>query len=60
MNLISSTATIIQMWSSLDDYNSWMETHYLLSNPYNDAERLLNSLKNARSEEVFERELIAE
>jgi antitoxin YefM len=48
------------MWSSLDDYNSWMETHYLLSNPYNDAERLLNSLKNARSEEVFERELIAE
>jgi antitoxin YefM len=37
---------------SLDDYNSWIETNYLLSNPYN-AERLLNSLKKARAGEVF-------
>jgi antitoxin YefM len=44
---------------SLDDYNSWIETNYLLSNPYN-AERLLNSLKKARAGEVFERELIEE
>jgi antitoxin YefM len=44
---------------SLDDYNSWTETNYLLSNPYN-AERLLNSLKKARAGEVFERELIEE
>jgi len=43
--------------SSLDDYNSWRETNYLLSNHYN-AERLLNSLKKARAGEVFERTLI--
>jgi antitoxin YefM len=44
---------------SLDDYNSWTETNYLLSNAYN-AERLLNSLKKARAGEVFERELLEE
>ena len=42
---------------SLDDFNSWMETNYLLSNSYN-AERLLNSLKKARAGDVCERELI--
>ncbi|KHD08539.1 hypothetical protein PN36_05635 [Candidatus Thiomargarita nelsonii] len=44
---------------SLDDYNSWTETNYLLSSPKN-AERLLNSLKKAREGQVFERELIEE
>ncbi|MCP4130309.1 MAG: hypothetical protein GY754_04950 [bacterium] len=32
---------------SLDDYNSLIETNYLLSNPAN-ASHLLNSLKSAR------------
>ena len=44
---------------SLDEYNSWKETNYLLSNPHN-AEKLLTSLQKARSGEVFERELIEE
>ncbi len=44
---------------SLDDYNSWTETNYLLSNPYN-ANRLLKSLSKARDGEILERELIEE
>jgi antitoxin YefM len=44
---------------SLDDFNSWQETLYLLSNPAN-AERLLHSLKSARAGNLIEHELIDE
>ena len=44
---------------SLDEYNALKETHYLLSSPRN-RERLLNSLKKARSGKVMEKELIDE
>jgi antitoxin YefM len=42
---------------SLEDYNAWIETHYLLSNPTN-AKRLLTSLEKARQGQLFQRELI--
>lgn len=41
----------------LDEYNSWKETLYLLSNPAN-AERLRQSLAEARAGNVQERELL--
>ncbi len=44
---------------SLEDYNAWQETHYLLSNP-NNAQRLLRSLEQARNGQVAERVLIEE
>ena len=44
---------------SLDDYNSLMETDYLLSSEKN-AKRLLSSLEQARSGKGFEKELIEE
>ncbi|MCP4136381.1 MAG: type II toxin-antitoxin system prevent-host-death family antitoxin [bacterium] len=44
---------------SLDDYNSLIETNYLLSNPAN-ASHLLNSLKSAGSKKVLEKDLIEE
>ncbi len=44
---------------SLEDFNAWQETHYLLSNP-NNAERLLHSLKSARSGNVTQHDLIEE
>jgi antitoxin YefM len=41
----------------LDEYNSWKETLYLLSNPAN-ADRLRESLAEARAGNVQERELL--
>ncbi len=42
---------------SLDDYNSLIETNYLLSSPKN-AERLLSSLEKARAGRTLKKELI--
>jgi len=42
---------------SLDDYNSIVETHYLLSSQKN-AKRLLSSLKRAKKDQVKEKKLI--
>ena len=44
---------------SLEDFNAWQETQYLLSTPAN-AERLLRSLAFARSGKLTQRELIEE
>jgi len=44
---------------SLEDFNAWQETQYLLSTPAN-AERLLRSLASARSGKLTQRELITE
>jgi antitoxin YefM len=43
----------------LDEYNSWKETLYLLSNPAN-ADHLRRSIAEAEAGEVFERELLGE
>jgi antitoxin YefM len=42
---------------SLDEFNSWQETVYLLSNPAN-AEHLIESIKQAKSGNKSVRELI--
>ena len=42
---------------SLDEFNSWQETLYLLANPAN-AEHLRRSIAEARAEKTTERELI--
>lgn len=42
---------------SLDEFNSWQETLYLLSNPAN-AEHLRNSIREANEGKTFEKELI--
>ena len=42
---------------SLEEFNSWQETIYLLSNPYN-AEHILQSIKQAEAGEVYEKTLI--
>lgn len=42
---------------SLDEFNSWQETVYLLSNPAN-TEHLLESIKQANSGNKLVRELI--
>jgi antitoxin YefM len=42
---------------SLDEFNSWQETLYLLSNPAN-AEHLMESIKQAQSGSKSVRELI--
>ena len=42
---------------SLDEFNSWQETLYLLSNPAN-AEHLRKSVAEAQSGKVVEKELI--
>jgi antitoxin YefM len=42
---------------SLDEYNSWQETIYLLSNPAN-AEHLRKSIAQARRGKIKERKLI--
>ncbi len=42
---------------SLDEFNSWQETLYLLSNPAN-AEHLQKSIAEAKMGETTERELI--
>lgn len=44
---------------SLDDYNSILETQYLLSTKAN-TEHLINSLADAKAGKVFEKELIEE
>ena len=43
---------------SLEEFNSWRETLYLLSNPAN-AEHLRKSISEAQSGKVVERELAA-
>jgi antitoxin YefM len=40
-----------------DEYNSWKETHYLLSNPAN-AEHLRRSIAEAQAGKAQERELL--
>lgn len=42
---------------SLEEFNSWQETLYLLSNPAN-AEHLQRSLREAREGKTAERELL--
>ncbi|KEI66374.1 hypothetical protein A19Y_1303 [Planktothrix agardhii NIVA-CYA 126/8] len=42
---------------SLDEFNSWQETLYLLSNPAN-AEHLLESIKQAESGKKSVRQLV--
>lgn len=42
---------------SIDDYNSFMETIYLLSNTSH-SKRILSSLESARNGKTFEKELI--
>jgi len=42
---------------SLDEFNSWQETLYLLSNPAN-AAHLRKSMAEAEAEKIVERELI--
>ncbi len=42
---------------SLDEFNSWQETLYLLSNPAN-AEHLCKSIQQAKEGKTFEKELI--
>ncbi len=42
---------------SLDEFSSWQETLYLLSNPAN-AEHLRNSIQEANEGKTFEKELI--
>lgn len=42
---------------SLDEFNSWQETLYLLSNPAN-AEHFRKSIQQAREGKTFEKELI--
>ena len=42
---------------SLDEFNSWQETLYLLSNPAN-ADHLRRSIKDDKSGKTIERELI--
>ncbi|MFY9821391.1 MAG: type II toxin-antitoxin system prevent-host-death family antitoxin [Thermoanaerobaculia bacterium] len=42
---------------SLDEYNSWKETHYLLANPAN-ADHLRRSIADAAAGNVTVRELI--
>ncbi len=42
---------------SLDEFNSWQETLYLLSSPAN-AEHLRQSIREARAGKVFEKPLI--
>ena len=44
---------------SLDEFNSWQETLYLLSNPAN-AEHLLESIKQAKSGQKSVREFLDE
>jgi len=41
----------------LDEFNSWQETLYLLSNPYN-AQHIFQSIEQAQSGRVLEKELI--
>ncbi|MFM7384664.1 MAG: type II toxin-antitoxin system Phd/YefM family antitoxin [Microcystaceae cyanobacterium] len=42
---------------SLDEFNAWQETFYLLSNPAN-AEHLRQSIKQANSDKIIVQELI--
>ena len=44
---------------SLEDYNSLIETQYLLSSE-NNSKRLQRSLKDARGNQVFEKKLLEE
>ena len=44
---------------SLDEFNSWQETLYLLSNPTN-AEHLYKSTREAKAGKTVEKELIEE
>jgi len=44
---------------SLEDFNAWQETQYLLSTPAN-AHRLLRSLEKARSGQLIQKDLIEE
>lgn len=42
---------------SLEEYNSWQETFYLMKNPNNHA-RLMESIENVRKGKVQQRDLI--
>jgi len=54
-NDIGNRAVLI----SLDEFNSWQETLYLLSNPAN-AEHLYKSIREAKAGKTVEKELIEE
>ncbi|WP_089726317.1 type II toxin-antitoxin system Phd/YefM family antitoxin [Candidatus Thiosymbion oneisti] len=54
-NDIGNRAVLI----SLDEFNSWQETLYLLSNPVN-AEHLYKSIREAKTGKSMEKELIEE
>ena len=53
VKIITRTNKPSAVMMSLDDYNSWMETCYLLSNPYN-AEHLRKSIKQADKGELVD------
>jgi antitoxin YefM len=44
---------------SLDDYNGWTTTNYLLSNPKN-AKRILDAVNDVKAGKVIKRDLIDE
>ncbi|QYX30240.1 type II toxin-antitoxin system Phd/YefM family antitoxin [Sphaerospermopsis torques-reginae] len=44
---------------SLEEFSSWQETLYLLSNPVN-AKHLLASIQSAKAGDIIERDLIEE
>ncbi|GCL37403.1 prevent-host-death family protein [Sphaerospermopsis reniformis] len=44
---------------SLEEFSSWQETLYLLSNPVN-AKHLLSSIQSAKAGDIIERDLIEE
>ncbi|MBD2144187.1 hypothetical protein H6F45_03005 [Sphaerospermopsis sp. FACHB-1194] len=47
------------MLISLEEFSSWQETLYLLSNPVN-AKHLLSSIQSAKAGDIIERDLIEE
>lgn len=53
VKIITRTNKPSAVMMSLDDYNSWMETCYLLSNPYN-AAHLRESLEQANNGEFVD------
>ncbi|MCC3271714.1 type II toxin-antitoxin system prevent-host-death family antitoxin [Arthrobacter zhangbolii] len=53
IEIVSKRGSAVLM--SKDEYDSWMETNYLLSSPQN-AQRLLASLTSARKDDTAEYE----
>ena len=55
--IISADNAKSMVLMSLEEFSSWQETLYLLSNPYN-AKHIFESIEQANSGRVFERELV--